>query len=85
MGGLEKLIEKYRGSCLKVLNELKLKDIPAMVTENHVRELIGHAKNYIKDAEFYATDNRPVALASISYAEGILDALKLLGIADFEW
>jgi len=26
-----------------------------------------------------------VALTSVAYAEGVLDALKLLGLADFQW
>jgi len=54
-------------------------------TEDEVRKMMEHATNYLNDAEYYRTENPPVALASVSYAEGILDALKLMGLVDFEW
>ncbi|MBD3171368.1 DUF357 domain-containing protein, partial [Candidatus Bathyarchaeota archaeon] len=37
------------------------------------------------DAEYYRTDKKPTALTCVAYSEGILDALKLLGILEFEW
>jgi len=40
---------------------------------------------YLEDAEHYAEERRATALASVSYAEGILDALRLLGLVEFEW
>ena len=45
-----------------------------------------HVRRYVEDAEFYLEkDDLETALASISYCEGLLDALKLLGIAEFDW
>jgi len=42
-------------------------------------------RRYLEDAEYYRVDQSPVALTSVAYAEGILDALKLLGLASFNW
>ena len=84
-GEVERLVEKYSRSCRQVLEELSLKELPKNITEEEVREMMEHATNYLNDAEFYSVDNLPVALASISYAEGILDALKLMGLVEFEW
>lgn len=37
---------------------------------------------YLQDARFYLKNGRPVtSLASIAYAEGLLDALTFLGLA----
>lgn len=39
---------------------------------------------YVKDARHYAEKRKPVtSLACIAYAEGLLDALKFLELADF--
>ena len=56
-----------------------------MMTDEEVKTLIDHAVRYLKDAEYYAQERKATALASVSYAEGILDALRLLGLVDFEW
>lgn len=42
------------------------------------------ARSYEKDSRHFLADNKPVtALACISYAEGLLDALKFLKLAEF--
>lgn len=84
-GETERLIEKYSKSCRMVLEELKTRDLPASITRQHVEELLRHTENYLDDAEYYSIDKKPTALTSVAYAEGILDALKLLGIVEFEW
>lgn len=84
-GELDQLIEKYLHGCRGVLGRMELNPLPASITVDQVSELTDHAERYLRDAEYYAIDKKPTALASVSYAEGILDALKLLGIAEFEW
>ncbi len=85
-GELETLVEKYTSSCGKVLKEMELRFLPVNVGLESVEALIDHVKRYLDDAEYYSVENKPVALtSSVAYAEGILDALKLLGIAEFEW
>ncbi len=42
------------------------------------------ARDYARDAKHYLGDRKPVtALACIAYAEGLLDALKFLELAEF--
>ena len=84
-GQLETLIEKYGRSCRKAVEDLTFANLPKALTEEEVKALIGHAVRYLEDAEYYSGERKATALASTSYAEGILDALRLLGLVDFEW
>jgi len=84
-GELDRLIEKYVKSCRGALDEMKLRSKPSELNEGTVKDLIEHAERYLRDAMHFAPDRKPTALASVSYCEGILDALKLLGLVDFEW
>jgi len=60
--------------------EGKRKLVNATLTD-HVSNL---ARDYTKDAKYYLDAQKPVtALACIAYAEGLLDALKLLRLAEF--
>jgi diphthine synthase len=84
-GEVDRLIAKYTKGCRKVLDELKNKELPATITEEQVREMLDHTERYLDDAEYYRSAQKAVALTSVAYAEGILDALKLLGLVEFEW
>lgn len=84
-GELDRLYEKYSESCRKVIQELDPRDLPRSITLEDVKALIGHAANYLDDGEYYQTERKATALASVSYAEGVLDALRLLGFVEFEW
>jgi len=85
IGEIQRLIKKYSKSCRNVIKNLKLQTLPSTITTEQVNALIQHATNYLDDGEYYVTDRKPTALVSVSYAEGILDALKLLGLVQFEW
>jgi diphthine synthase len=82
---LDRLIDKYIAGCRRVREEMRVKPPTAPLTEAQIRDLLDHVDRYLTDAEYYKADKKPTALTSVAYAEGILDALKLLGIADFEW
>ena len=79
------LIEKYTTGCRKAINELETRDPVKGITLDEVKALIEHAERYLNDADHYAGERKATALASVSYAEGILDALRLLGLVEFEW
>ena len=79
------LIEKYTMGCRKAIDELETRDPPKTITPDEVKALIQHAERYLNDADHYAEKRKATALASVSYAEGILDALRLLGLVEFEW
>jgi diphthine synthase len=85
LGEVERLIDKYSKSCRKVLDTMELRDFPMEINEDKVKDLIDHTERYLSDAQYYWGENNPVALTSVAYAEGILDALKLLGLAGFQW
>ncbi len=82
---LDRLIDKYVTGCRRVRGEMKLDPQTSPLTEAQIRALLDHVDRYLADAEYYRADRKPTALTSVAYAEGILDALKLLGVADFEW
>ncbi len=84
-GEMDRLITKYTKGCRKVLDELKNRELPATITEEQVMEMLEHTERYLDDTEYYRGEQKAVALTSVAYAEGILDALKLLGLVEFEW
>ena len=84
-GEVEQLIEKYSVGCRRVLGELKLNPLPKTIDKAQVDEMLDHTNRYLDDAEYYRGEDDPVALTSVAYAEGVLDALKLLGLVEFEW
>jgi diphthine synthase len=84
-GDTDKLIRKYSEGCRRVMEELEKAGPPRRKSADGVKALIEHAARYVDDAEYYAQERKATALASVSYAEGILDALKLLGLVEFEW
>lgn len=84
-GTQDRLIAKYSAGCRRVLNELKKTPLPTEIDSDKVKALIEHAARYVDDAEYYSGERKATALASVSYAEGILDALRLLGLVEFKW
>lgn len=49
-------------------------------------DVIEIARAYLKDSIYYLSRGDQFnALATIAYAEGLLDALRFLGIAHFNW
>jgi diphthine synthase len=85
VGETDRLITKYSVGCRRVLDELETRHLPVEITLEQVQELLKHTENYLYDAEYYRVDKKATALTCVAYAEGILDALKLLGVVDFEW
>lgn len=50
------------------------------------KRLLELAESYVNDAETFLRSGRSEdALVAVSYAEGIFDALRLLGLVRFEW
>ncbi len=49
-------------------------------------EIIDIVRSYVKDSLYYLSKGDYItALSDIAYAEGLLDALRLLGLVKFEW
>ncbi|MCX8153248.1 MAG: DUF357 domain-containing protein [Candidatus Bathyarchaeota archaeon] len=83
---LEELTSKYIYSAEKVLNELQLAKGRATVTEAQINNILGYVRAYLEDAKYYKAQKKlETSLTSIAYCEGLLDALRLLGVVKFEW
>jgi len=45
--------------------------------------VIDYAKRYVADSKYYLETGRPTtALASVAYAEGLLDSLSIIGMTE---
>ncbi|MCW3995901.1 MAG: DUF357 domain-containing protein [Candidatus Bathyarchaeota archaeon] len=83
---LEALTTKYIASAEKVLQDLKLTQMPICVSKDAVEVALRWATDYLEDAKYYKAQNKfETSLTSIAYCEGLLDALRLIGAVKFEW
>jgi len=77
---------KYLQSAEKVLTEIKLQDDVIVLDEDKIRGIIDQARRYMSDAKYYAERKQfETGLVSVAYCEGILDALRMLGMVKFTW
>ncbi len=82
---LQALLEKYILSTEVVLAEIEI-DQFIHVDNKKVNFVVETAKRYFDDAKYYRDRKQfETGLASIAYSEGLLDALKLLEVAEFSW
>ncbi|UCC27517.1 MAG: DUF357 domain-containing protein [Candidatus Bathyarchaeota archaeon] len=82
---LQALLEKYIRSTEAVLAEIEI-DQFIHVDNKKVNFVVETAKRYFDDAKYYRDRKQfETGLASIAYSEGLLDALKLLEVAEFSW
>lgn len=82
---LQALLEKYIQSTEVVLAEIEI-DQFIHVDNKKVNFVVETAKRYFDDAKYYRDRKQfETGLASIAYSEGLLDALKLLEVAEFSW
>jgi len=83
---LKELASKYIQNSEKVLAEIKMAQDVVVIDEEKIRGIIESAKNYLEDAIYYQKRNKlETSLASVAYCEGLLDALRLLGVVEFTW
>jgi len=82
---LQELLDKYIKNTEAVLTEIKLSQT-LEISDDKVNAIIDAAKRYLEDAKYYKDRKRfETGLASVAYSEGLLDALRLLGVASFTW
>jgi len=83
---LKELASKYIRNSEKVLAEIKLATDIVVIDEEKIKGIIESAKHYLNDAKYYQERNKmETSLASVAYCEGLLDALRLLGVVEFTW
>ncbi len=69
--------QSYLGTIEKALKKAEtIKDHDAL-------RIVEYAKRYVADSRYFLETGKPTtALASVAYAEGLLDSLTILGLAD---
>lgn len=83
---LKELASKYIRNSETVMTEIKLAQDVVVIDEEKIKVVIESAKHYLNDAKYYQERNRlETSLASVAYCEGLLDALRLLGVVEFTW
>jgi FAD synthetase len=81
------LVAKYICNTGQVFQEIKTPATEEVrVNKEKIYEVIEYARNYFEDAKYHRDQKKfEVALTSVAYCEGLLDALRLLGVAEFKW
>jgi len=83
---LEKMVSNYIQNTERVFNEIKSASSSVHLNEGKIKSVIETAKRYLEDAKHYQRESKlETSLASIAYCEGLLDALRLLGVVEFSW
>ena len=83
---LRELVSKYIHNSERVLGEIMITQDLVQVDREKAESLTETAKRYLEDARYYRKISKlETSLASVAYCEGLLDALRLLGIAEFSW
>jgi len=83
---LQELTAKYIRNTERVFQELKLAQDVVVIDEEKIKSIIESARRYLDDSKYYEKENRmETSLASVAYCEGLLDALRLLGVVEFTW
>ncbi len=79
----EAKVEAYIENVTRALEKIR-KQLEKLTPQQ--RRVVENAEAYLSDAKHYLEKGDPfTALACIAYAEGLLDALRHLGIVEFDW
>ena len=82
----EELAAKYILKAEHALNELRIIDNKGSLDSEKIKAVVDEAKRYLEDAKYYVANGRSeTGLASVAYCEGLLDALRMLGLVKFSW
>ncbi|MBS7605002.1 MAG: DUF357 domain-containing protein [Candidatus Bathyarchaeia archaeon] len=83
---IEERARRYLLKTERVLKEIRVVENPTLIDGSRVLRVIEEANRYFEDAKYYFERKEyEVSLVSISYCEGLLDALRMLKLAEFEW
>jgi len=83
---LEEMVTKYISNTERVFGEIKCVSSSMYLNEGKLESVIETAKRYLEDAKYYQGKSKlETSLASVAYCEGLLDALRLLGVLEFSW
>jgi hypothetical protein len=72
--------ERTRTYLAAMERALKLAEV---VSNPDALRVVDYVKRYVADSKYYLETGKPTtALASVAYAEGLLDSLTIIGVAD---
>lgn len=82
----EELTLRYIRKTERVLSDVRVIQDLNEVNREEIDSVIKAARRYLEDAKYYRERGRAeTSLASVAYCEGLLDALRLLGVVEFSW
>ncbi|MEM2450261.1 MAG: diphthine synthase [Nitrososphaerota archaeon] len=74
-------VKRYIDTCERVLSSLG-----ASAKGTRVNDVLNVAKSYLDDSKFFLKSGEIFdSLSAISYCEGLLDALRMMGYVEFDW
>ena len=83
---LKELASKYVQNTERAFTQIKITRSLTTINKERVMGVIETAKRYLEDAKYYQERRKhETSLASVAYCEGLLDALRFLGIIEFSW
>lgn len=81
---LRRKVTRYLKSVDRVLRQIEITSPEAL--RSRVGSVVETARRYSSDASYYKNGQDLVtSLATIAYSEGLLDALRMLGLVEFDW
>jgi len=79
-------VDRYISKVENALKSIEGQDYRLNLDCAKVAYVIDLARMYAEDAKYFRKKgDLETALAAISYSEGLLDALRLIGVVSFEW
>jgi len=82
----EEMAAKYMRKAERALEELETIRRSTYIDLEEINGVIDEAKRYLEDAKYYLDKKQSeTSLASVAYSEGLLDALRMLGLVKFDW
>ena len=82
----EEMAAKYMRKAERALEELETIRRSTYIDLEEINGVIDEAKRYLEDAKYYLDKREDgTSLASVAYSEGLLDALRMLGLVKFNW
>ena len=83
---LKELTSKYIQKTERVFEEIKINRDLISINEKEILDVVETAKRYLEDAKYYqGMEKLETSIVSVAYCEGLLDALRFLGIVEFTW
>lgn len=80
---IKNLVDKYLAKTEEIFQQIIIEN---SLEDRRIKMVLDCGKRYLKDARYYMREERfETALVSVVYCEGLLDALRLLGMVKFQW